>query len=61
MKEPIRTYQVKFSVDTLHSETVIKAYSKPDAEKLLEKQYTNCKVSVSEINEVLGEMERGEQ
>lgn len=53
MKEPIRTYHVKFAVDTLHTETIVKAYSKPDAEVLLNKQYANCKVSVSEINEVM--------
>ena len=54
MKETIRTYYVKFSVDTIHTETVVKAYSEADAETLLKKQYTNCKISVSEINRVLG-------
>lgn len=52
MKESIRTYCVKFAVDTLHTEAVVKAYSKADAETLLKKQYTNCKVSISEITEV---------
>lgn len=52
MKEAIKTYYVKFSVDTLHTEAVIKAYSKPDAETLLNKQYTNCKICITEINEI---------
>lgn len=52
MKEPIKTYYVKFAVDTLHTEAVIRAYSKTDAETLLKKQYTNCKVSISENSEV---------
>ena len=52
MKEAIRTYYVKFAVDTTHTEAVVKAYSESDAETLLKKQYTNCKISISEINKV---------
>lgn len=52
MKEPIRTYYVKFAVDTLHTEAVIKAYSESDAKKLLEKQYSDCKVTVSDIDRI---------
>lgn len=55
MKEAIRTYYVRFTVDTLHTEATIKAYSKPDAETLLEKLYANCKITILEINEVLSE------
>ena len=54
MKETIRTYYVKFAVDTIHTEAVVKAYSRSDAETLLEKQYTNCKISISEMNKVQG-------
>lgn len=53
MKENIRTYYVKFTVDTLHTEAIVKAYSESDAETLLKKQYTNCKISVSEIKKDL--------
>lgn len=52
MKEPIRTYYVKFAVDTLHTEAVIKAYSESDAKKLLEKQYSDCKVTFSDIDRI---------
>lgn len=31
MKEAIRTYYVKFAVDTIHTETLVKAYSEADA------------------------------
>lgn len=55
MKEDIRTYYVKFAVDTVHTEAVVKAYSESDAETLLKKQYTNCKIFITEINRVLGE------
>lgn len=54
MKEAIRTYYVKFAVDTLHTEAIVKAYSESDVKTLLEKQYTNCKISISEISKVLG-------
>lgn len=54
MKEAIRTYYVKFAVDTVHTEATIKAYSKADIKTLLEKQYTNCKISITAINRVLG-------
>lgn len=54
MKEAIRTYYVRFSVDTLHTEAIIKAYSESDVETLLKKQYTNCKISISEISKALG-------
>lgn len=54
LKTKIKTYYVKFSVDTLHTEDVIRAYSKTDAETLLKKQYDNCKVSVLEIEETAG-------
>lgn len=49
MKEAIRTYYVKFAVDTIHTETIVKAYSETDAKTLLEKQYNNCKISISNI------------
>lgn len=61
MKEAIRTYYVKFAVDTVHTEAIVKAYSKADVKTLLEKQYTNCKISVSEINEVLGGAVNGDK
>ncbi len=54
MKEAIRTYYVKFAVDTIHTETFVYAYSKSDAKTLLEKQYNNCKISISDINKVVG-------
>lgn len=53
MKETIRTYYARLMVDTLHTETTIKAYSKPDAKTLLDKLYTNCKVTILDIDEVL--------
>ena len=49
MKEAIRTYYVKFAVDTIHTETIVKAYSKSDVETLLKKQYSNCKILISDI------------
>lgn len=49
MKEAIRSYYVKFSVDTLHTESEIKAYSEADAETLLKKQYSDSKVVIIEI------------
>ena len=55
MREAIRTYYVRFAVDTLHTEAIIKAYSESDVETLLKKQYTNCKISISEISKVLSE------
>ena len=54
MKEDIRTYYVKFAVDTIHTEAIVKAYSETDAETLLQKQYTNCKITISEIRRILG-------
>lgn len=51
MKEEIRTYYVKFTVDTLHTEAIIKAYSKTDTESLLTKQYGGYKVSVLDISD----------
>lgn len=47
LKEEIRTYHVKFAVDTIHTETEIKAYSRRGAKILLEKQDTDCKVTVN--------------
>lgn len=52
MKEDIRAYYMKFAVDTIHTEAVVKAYSESDAESLLKKQYANCKISISEINRI---------
>lgn len=54
MKEAIRAYYVKFAVDTVHTEGFVYAYSESDAKTLLKKQYSNCKISVSEITKVLG-------
>jgi|GEM_PF-2500571 len=54
LKTKIITYYVRFSVDTLHTEAVVRAYSKTDAETLLKKQYDNCKVLVLEIEETAG-------
>lgn len=54
MKEQIRKYYVKFAVDTIHTEAMIKAYSKTEAKTLLEKQYANCKISISNINQIVG-------
>ena len=54
MKEAIRIYYVKFAVDTIHTEAFVYAYSESDAETLLKKQYSNCKISISAINKVLG-------
>ena len=55
MNEDIRTYYVKFAVDTIHTEAIVKAYSESDAKTLLNKQYTNCKISISKISRVLEE------
>ena len=54
LKEEIRTYHVKFAVGTSHTETEIKTYSRRGAKILLEKQDTDCKVTVSseEIKEI---------
>lgn len=52
MKESIRTYYVKYAVDTLHTEAVIKAYSESDAENLLKKQYSDCTVTVTDISRI---------
>lgn len=54
MKEAVRTYYVRFAVDTIHTEAIVKAYSESDVETLLKKQYTNCKISISEISRILG-------
>lgn len=54
MKEAIRTYYVKFAVDTIHTEDFVYAYSESDAETLLKKQYSNCKISISDITKILG-------
>ena len=35
MKEDIREYYMKFAVDTIHTEAIVKAYSESDAESLL--------------------------
>lgn len=52
LKTRIKTYYIKFSVDTLHTEDIVKAYSKTDAETLLNKQYSNSKVCISNIREL---------
>ena len=52
LKTKIKEYYVKFSVDTLHTEDNVKAYSKTDAETLLKKQYSNSKVCISDIKEL---------
>ena len=52
MKEKIRTYYVKFMVDTIHTEAEIKAYSKTEVESLLKKQYVNCKITVDKDNDI---------
>ncbi|MCR4563121.1 MAG: hypothetical protein K5755_00570 [Clostridiales bacterium] len=51
VKTNIKTYYVRFCVDTLHTEAEVKAYSRTDAETLLKKQYDNCKVSILKIEE----------
>ena len=61
MKEAIRTYYVKFAVDTIHTEATVKAYSKSDVETLLKKQYANCKISISEINKAKGGDDNGDK
>ena len=62
MKEKIRTYYVKFAVDTIHTEAEIKAYSKTEAKSLLEKQYANCKIKInSDIEDVTKEKEEKDE
>lgn len=50
--ERLKAYCVDFMVDTLHTEEIIKAHSKTDAETLLNKRYVNCAVKVLAINEI---------
>lgn len=53
-KTPIKAYCVKFAVDTIHTESIIKAYSEADVKTLLGKQYVNCTISHVEITEIRG-------
>ena len=46
MEEALRTYRIRFRADNVTTEEVIRAYSAPDAETLLEKKYGNCKITV---------------
>ncbi len=46
MEEALRIYRIRFKADGVTTEEVIRAYSAPDAETLLEKKYGNCKISV---------------
>lgn len=46
MEEALRTYRIQFKADNVTTEEVIRAYSAPDAETLLEKKYANCKITV---------------
>lgn len=46
MEEALRTYRIRFKADNVTTEEVIRAYSAPDAETLLEKKYGNCRITV---------------
>lgn len=54
-REPLRTYLVLFSVDTLTTEEQVRAYSQTDAVSLLKKRYPGHNIKViGEIRRING-------
>ncbi len=48
----MKQYEVVFRVDGRRTETVVSAYTRSDAEKLVEAQYSGSKVSIIRISSV---------
>lgn len=54
-REPLRTYLILFSVDTLTTEEQVRAYSRTDAVSLLKKRYPGHNIKViDEIRRIDG-------
>ena len=54
-REPLRTYLILFSVDTLTTEEQVRAYSRTDAVSLLKKRYPGHDIKViGEIRRIDG-------